>query len=231
MVNKTKEETKGSRLRSTIKSRGLSQKQFAKAIGVTDQMVSNYVTDANQMSQATLNKAAEVLNTSIDFLLMKSDIDQPERHVAMAEAAPYADAVKLYNKLRYQTAHVLKMIKAQGVRICETITVGSCEYTCDSTGMWVDISGDEVDFDWILEEVRSNFKKAEYKVEVSFLGKSIEMTEREYMAWLLSMWNANRYLLQSKFSVLDPVIIEVAETPLSRALQGLPDLEDTEQMK
>ncbi len=226
MTEKITRETKGSRLKKLIQSRGMMQKEFAEAVGVSDQMVTLYVQDKSCMSPTVLVRAMEVLSTSMDYLLLRSDVDMPERNAQMVKAVPWSEEQKKYNRQFYRTGQALKMLKAQGVRITATITIGKSTYVSQDWGPWTDEEEDSVDYDQLLDQIRSDPKKATYDIEVAFLGSILHMDETEYQSWLLSIWNCQRAQLHGLFRVTDPITTEVVDTPMARALKGLPDMEE-----
>lgn len=66
------------RLRSLRIEKGESLEKIAQYLNVTLQTISNYETEKRDMTPETLLKLAEYFNVSIDYLLGKSDIRNPE---------------------------------------------------------------------------------------------------------------------------------------------------------
>ncbi|MCP4138512.1 MAG: helix-turn-helix transcriptional regulator [bacterium] len=69
----------GERLRETRKSRDLSQKELAEASGISRRMIGHYETLAKRPSISKVQKLAEALNVSLDYLLGKSELSEEEK--------------------------------------------------------------------------------------------------------------------------------------------------------
>lgn len=63
----------GTRLKNLRKNKNISQEDFANKIGVTRSSVGNYETNRNMPTADVLDKIADVLDCSLDYLLGKSD--------------------------------------------------------------------------------------------------------------------------------------------------------------
>lgn len=61
--------TLGSRILKLLKDRGMTRKEFASALGVSESMVSRYISDISIPGIRTLEKMTNVLDTTADFLL------------------------------------------------------------------------------------------------------------------------------------------------------------------
>lgn len=59
----------GKRLQELRKECGLSQKDFAKAIGYSQAQISQWETGVNEPTSSALIKIAEYFNVSVDYLL------------------------------------------------------------------------------------------------------------------------------------------------------------------
>lgn len=68
----------GKRLRSLRKEKNLSQKELAERIGVSNVVLSRYELDDRKPDFDTLEKIADFFNVTIDYLLGRSDIKNPE---------------------------------------------------------------------------------------------------------------------------------------------------------
>ena len=66
------------RLKELRLEKGLLQSDVAKIINKSDRIVGFYETGDRDMSTDTLSKLADFFNVSIDYLLGKSDIRNPE---------------------------------------------------------------------------------------------------------------------------------------------------------
>ncbi len=219
-IKEIKKETTGSRLKNLIRSRGFSQKEFAKILGVTEQSVSLYVRDKLQMSPAVLEKAATILNTSIDYILLNSNDDIPEQYSSLAKSSQFPEKIKQYNQQYFRCAHALRMLKAQGVQVVSTLKIRDESYVLNDKDIWMDKNGVEQDEDFLFDQVRKHYSASSCTHEVSFLGNVITMSEEEYITWLLSVWNSNRILLQSKFNVSGNITTTFTDTYISAALKG-----------
>ncbi|WP_304458972.1 helix-turn-helix domain-containing protein [Alicyclobacillus sendaiensis] len=65
--------TLGQRIRQTRIRRGLTQSQIAMALGVTEANISNYERDKSIPPSERLQKLAEVLGVSVDYLLGRTN--------------------------------------------------------------------------------------------------------------------------------------------------------------
>jgi transcriptional regulator with XRE-family HTH domain len=68
-MNKTNGNPFGSRLAATRKARGLSQRDLAKRIGISNRMVAYYESQAKRPPAATLSTIAATLGVTTDHLL------------------------------------------------------------------------------------------------------------------------------------------------------------------
>ena len=64
----------GNRLRQLLDERNISQAHFADRIGVSRSRMNNYVAQRSEPDYATLIRIANTLDTTIDFLLGKSEL-------------------------------------------------------------------------------------------------------------------------------------------------------------
>lgn len=65
----------GKRLQELRKERGLSQKDFAMAIGYSQSQISQWETNVNEPTASALIKIADYFNVAIDYLLGRNDTD------------------------------------------------------------------------------------------------------------------------------------------------------------
>lgn len=68
----------GIRLKNERESKGISQGDFAKMLGVSRSSVGNYETSRNMPTVEILYKMSDILECSTDYLLCKSNIRNPE---------------------------------------------------------------------------------------------------------------------------------------------------------
>lgn len=66
------------RLKYLREEKNMLQEDLAKVLDVSQKTISNYETGERDMSTETLTKLSEYFNVSIDYLLGKSDIRNPE---------------------------------------------------------------------------------------------------------------------------------------------------------
>lgn len=71
----------GNRLKKLRKDKKISQEDFAKKIGVSRSSVGNYETNQNMPTAEILDKIADILDCSIDYLLCKTDIKNPGEQI------------------------------------------------------------------------------------------------------------------------------------------------------
>lgn len=227
-----KRETKGERLKYKIQACGYSQREFAQLIDVSAQMISLYIGGRSDMSPRVLKRAAEVLNTSVDYLSLRSDNDTPEYYVQMTQDVDYADAdAKEINKLLFRTAHIRELLQTMGVRISSTAIVNNKSYFCNISGEWIDEAGRAIDLDEMLEEIRKNHNEAEFCNEITYRGDVITMSQEELNSWLINLWNYMQMSIQSTFGFFDPVGAGILDDDIIRALKGLPAIDRRLQIK
>ena len=68
----------GNNLKKIRQENNLTQEELAKKINTSRSNIANYENDKNMPSIDILNKLSETFNCSIDYLLGKSDIKNPE---------------------------------------------------------------------------------------------------------------------------------------------------------
>lgn len=68
----------GIRLKKERENKKISQEDFAKKLGISRSSVGNYETNRNMPTTEILDKMADILDCSIDYLLGKSDIRNPK---------------------------------------------------------------------------------------------------------------------------------------------------------
>lgn len=64
----------GERLRQLRKEKGLTQADLAKLLGVSQQAIGNYESGVRQPDSGTMVKLADFFDTSVDYLLGRTDI-------------------------------------------------------------------------------------------------------------------------------------------------------------
>ncbi len=67
----------GRRTSELLEQLGMSQKELAKRMGVSEVTISRYINDVYTPRTELLDKMAEVLNTNADYLLGKTDVRDP----------------------------------------------------------------------------------------------------------------------------------------------------------
>ncbi|MBT1278919.1 helix-turn-helix transcriptional regulator [Thermoanaerobacter sp. CM-CNRG TB177] len=95
----------GERIRKARLAKGLTQKQLAEMLNITDATVNRYEKGIRKPDPEMLKAIADVLNVSIDYLLGKTDIPNihiPESYsqkheVTKRDLAQYEDFVKHVN--------------------------------------------------------------------------------------------------------------------------------------
>ena len=80
------------RLKSLRETRGISQKELAESIGVSDVMISMYEQGKKNPSLETISKIAKYFNVTVDYLLGKELTAKDERDIAK-------DLTNIMNKL------------------------------------------------------------------------------------------------------------------------------------
>jgi transcriptional regulator with XRE-family HTH domain len=72
----------GQRLKKLREEKDLTQAQVAKILGVSRTTYTQYETGKSEPDLATVSKLAEIYETSVDFLLGKTDIPTPIETIA-----------------------------------------------------------------------------------------------------------------------------------------------------
>ena len=65
----------GKRLQELRKEKGLSQKDFAIAIGYSQAQISQWETNVNEPTASAIIKIADYINISTDYLLCRKDFN------------------------------------------------------------------------------------------------------------------------------------------------------------
>jgi transcriptional regulator with XRE-family HTH domain len=69
----------GNNLKKIRQENEMTQEELAKKINTSRSNIANYENDKNMPSIEILNKLSEIFNCSIDYLLGKSDVRNPEK--------------------------------------------------------------------------------------------------------------------------------------------------------
>lgn len=88
----------GTRLKQLRREKEISQEDFAKKIGVSRSAVGNYETNQNMPTADILNKIADILECSLDYLMCKSDIRYPNKVNIDDIDIAFATGIKGLNK-------------------------------------------------------------------------------------------------------------------------------------
>lgn len=72
---------KGSRIKSLREEKGLKQDELANILSISPSAIGMYERDAREPNDDIKIKLAEYFNVSIDYLLGKSDIRNPEKEI------------------------------------------------------------------------------------------------------------------------------------------------------
>lgn len=78
----------GNNLKKIRQENEMTQEELAKKINTSRSNIANYENDKNMPSIEILNKLSEIFNCSIDYLLGKSDVRNPEE----LKKVPFANA-------------------------------------------------------------------------------------------------------------------------------------------
>ena len=70
-------ESKMNRIREIREDKGYTQTEIAKKLGITQRNYSYFETGQTMLTEEILNKIANFYNTSIDYLLYRTDIREP----------------------------------------------------------------------------------------------------------------------------------------------------------
>ena len=93
----------GSRLKKLREEKGLSQVKLAKALSISNVMISRYENNRRTPDYATLNKLADFYGVSTDYLLGRTNIRNHEKLLA-------ADSLTHYESLPPEIYQQLKAI-------------------------------------------------------------------------------------------------------------------------
>lgn len=78
----------GNNLKKIRQENEMTQEELAKKINTSRSNIANYENDKNMPSIEILNKLSEIFNCSIDYLLGKSDVKNPDE----LKKVPFANA-------------------------------------------------------------------------------------------------------------------------------------------
>lgn len=100
------------RLKFLRSEKGISQEELAKLLDVSRTSVTNYELGRNEASSQILNKLSEIFNCSIDYLLGKTDIRNPEQQDDPLGLAKIGFSMKDYKPpTETQKAQIEELIK------------------------------------------------------------------------------------------------------------------------
>lgn len=101
------------RLKYLREEKNMLQEDLAKVLKVSQKTISNYETGERDMSTEILTKLSDFFNVSIDYLLGKSNIRNPEEQIKKEFEFAYhkeiegltdeeiADALRFYKQIKY----------------------------------------------------------------------------------------------------------------------------------
>ena len=96
-------------LRVARKSKGLTMKELGEKVGVSESAISQYETGKREADFETILKIGEVLDCSIDYLLLG---EQEKKPTPVSEDGRVPEFVRLYEQLsEEEKAFVVKQIK------------------------------------------------------------------------------------------------------------------------
>lgn len=106
------------RLKYLREEKNMLQEDLAKVLDVSQKTISNYETGERDMSTETLTKLSEYFNVSIDYLLGKSDIRNPqtsfnddELHIALSQEDKGYISDDLKDKIREYAKFIIEQEK------------------------------------------------------------------------------------------------------------------------
>ena len=221
-----KDETKGRRLLTTMHSRGYSDISFAEETGIPADQIYLYTTNLADVTTNILTIFASALNTSKDFLDLKSESDIPDGYTSWDKdiKAEDKDAHDLNYQL-YRNAQIKDLLQALGMRFSPSCRVKEKKYYCTKYGEWFAEDGVKASFDAILDDMRSNFNDSEYLIDVFYRGHFITLSEHQLNDWFTEAWNDFIDGINDKFGLPGIVKAETVDDDIDRALKGLPDLD------
>ena len=110
----------GNNLKKIRQENNLTQEELAKKINTSRSNIANYENDKNMPSIDILNKLSETFNCSIDYLLGKSDIKNPENSNDPLGLLKMGFNIKLH-------LTVIRMVCRSGQLLHKVLTAkGSC---------------------------------------------------------------------------------------------------------
>ncbi|MDR1247582.1 MAG: helix-turn-helix transcriptional regulator [Clostridiales Family XIII bacterium] len=101
--------TFGRRIRALRVKKGLSQKAFAELVGIRPATLSRYENDKRTYRGDSLIKMADVLDTSIDYLLCRTNINISTRHLTFDTNMP-GDEISFfdaYSRLNFDDQNLM----------------------------------------------------------------------------------------------------------------------------
>lgn len=79
----------GDRLKKLREENGISQLELAKVLNLSNVMLSRYEKNKRSPDYETLNKLADFYGVTTDFLLGRTNIRNPQKHMAADSQAEY----------------------------------------------------------------------------------------------------------------------------------------------
>ncbi len=172
------EDTLGKRIREMRERRGLTQDQLAAYLNMQPPNISNYERGKSAPPIKKLEQLATILNTSIDYLLGKTDNPQP------LDEDMTRVAILLYQWLDEAIMEFIKMFKGDYPFSRKLINelYDALSEAAEQTGSELKIkikANEPLDFDWLAKEIVDGTNR-EYKINL--VGK-LKVIAKKYHLW------------------------------------------------
>lgn len=99
------------RLQILLEEKNINQKELANYVGVTEVTISRYMNGERKPRIEIVNKIAEVLDTTTDYLLGRSDAKNPEENKVITKAFHSLDMDGLPDEAIKQVEEFVEFIK------------------------------------------------------------------------------------------------------------------------
>ena len=215
-------ETSSSRLRALIERRGYRMGAFAEMSGVTPTTLSKFVNGSRNMSVKYINRAAELLGVTPEYLLCESDEMIPAKYLGRDQSAE----MLVYNAQQYVFEMMQELLTRMEVDTIHMISIAGKKYI--KSGQYyhtVDGDSDHIAHDELLALLREHCDQSDYRVELSYTGRKISLTYSDYQRLLRRLTTMMELELQGIFDISYDLSLAVADTDIDRALRGEQPLE------
>ncbi len=219
--------TTGKRLQNLIEQHSIKMKDFADKTGVDRSTLSRYINGKQKISDKYIQKVANLLNVSPDYLYGISDSPAPSETDEF-----YSQELLDYNHQQYCFDCLLKLLRSFGIAFSWHLFIGNATYILDDSSLvWYQQSDcsdypNELDNEDYIEEIYKHHLDSRVEIWLTFHGCQKKLDFETYQRWVKSMLCNMELSIQQQFDVFYSINQGIADNELSRALRGEPPIKN-----